>query len=438
MDIFDKTKTFADLNVCEEILQVLKKLNYKHPTKIQAESFPYSLEGRDIIGLAETGSGKTLAFLIPVLESLLKSPKSYHTLILAPTRELCLQIHDTVNALGKSFGLKSVVIVGGLDLMSQSVALVTGKPHIIIGTPGRILHHLENTKGFSLQKLDYLIMDEADKLLDANFEEALDKILEFINKTRNTFLFSATMTNKVSKLQRTSLNNPAKIEISSSKHQTVSTLTQKYIFIPEKYKESYLIYLLNENIKKKIIIFSLTCKSTLKLTLMVRNLGFDAIPINGQMSQVKRINSITKFKTGGTSILIATEVAARGLDIDDVDYIINYDVPMNAKDYVHRVGRTARAGRAGFAMTFVTQYDVEHYLKIEHSIGKKLDKLEIDEKDVLVYYERVCEASRIGDYELKKILERGIKKFRLDDGEDVKKNKKIKKKRRKNEKYDFN
>jgi ATP-dependent RNA helicase DDX47/RRP3 len=172
------------------------------------------LEGKDIIGLAETGSGKTLSFLLPIIENLLKSPSPYYSLILSPTRELCLQIQERLNAIGNIFGIKSVVIVGGLDLMSQSIALVSKKPHIIIATPGRILHHLENTKGFSLKKLKYLVLDEADKLLDMNFEEALDKILENINKDRKTYLYSATMTNKVTKLQRASLKDPVKIEVS--------------------------------------------------------------------------------------------------------------------------------------------------------------------------------------------------------------------------------
>lgn len=288
--------------------------------------------------------------------------------------------------------------------------MVNKKPHIIIGTPGRILHHLENTKGFSLQKLKFLVMDEADKLLDFNFEEALDKILENINKSRTTFLFSATMTNKVTKLQRASLKNPVKIEVSKFKHQTVENLQQNYLFIPNKYKETYLIHILNENINKHTIIFVLTCKSSILLTLCCRNLGFEAIPINGQMSQVKRINSMNSFRAKEKTILIATEVAARGLDIPDVDLIVNYDVPMNAKDYVHRVGRTARAGKAGMALTFVTQYDVEHYLKIEQAIGKKLEEKKYNENEVLVYHEKVLESVRIAEFEYKKLKERQEKK----------------------------
>lgn len=437
--LFDTAKSFSDFELPNDILEQLKALKYEHPTQIQAESLPFSLKGRDVIGLAETGSGKTLAFALPVLHSLLANPKPYHTLILAPTRELCLQIQEHFNAIGGAFNLKTIVIIGGLDLMSQATALVNQKPHIIIATPGRILHHLENTKGFSLSKASYLVLDEADKLLNLNFEESLDKILECLPKKRNTLLFSATMTNKVNKLQRASLVNPVKVEASSRKHQTVKTLTQNYLFIPEKYKESYLIYLANEFAHQSLIIFVVTCKSAMKLTLLLRNLGFEAVPIHGQMNQTKRINALTKFKSQEKNILVATDVASRGLDMPSVDLVINYAVPLNPKDYVHRVGRTARAGRAGLALTIVTQYDVEGYQKIEKAIGKELEEYSIKEADVLAHQEKVLEAGRIAEFELKKILEKGKnKKDEETDGMDPSMRKKIKKKYKKRVYYDIN
>lgn len=439
-DLFDTTASFKDFEISADIVEVLDKLNYKHPTKIQKESLPYSLKGRDLIALAETGSGKTLAFALPVIEALLKNPRPFFALVLAPTRELCLQIQEHFNALGSSFHLKTLAIVGGLDLMAQSVALTTQKPHVIVATPGRILHHLENTKGFSLNKLGYFIMDEADKLLNLNFEESLDKILEQLPKSRVTFLFSATMTNKVNKLQRASLQNPVKVEVNTQKNQTVNTLQQNYMFIPQKYKESYLVYLANEFVQKSIIIFVIKCKEAMKICLLLRNLGFEAIPLHGQMSQVKRIAALNKFKSNEKNILVATDVAARGLDIPNVDLIINYDVPTNPKDYVHRVGRTARAGRAGLALTMVTQYDVEAYQKIEHAISKKLEEYPIQEKNALVQYSRVMEASRIADFELKKLLEKGNKKTvnDKDDGENGKLSKKISKNKSKKVYYDIN
>lgn len=443
--LFETSTTFEALGVCSELLESLQRLKYTQPTQIQAQSLPYTLQGRDIIGLAETGSGKTLSFALPILQALLQAPKPHFALVIAPTRELCLQINEHFKAVGEGLGLKSVVVVGGLDLMAQSVALVNQKPHVVVGTPGRILHHLEHTKGFALDKLKYLVLDEADRLLDLNFEDALNKILEHIPQKRTTFLFSATMTNKVSKLHRASLTNPVKVEVSHSKHQTVSTLTQNYLFVPDKYKNAYLAHIITGNVGKSTIVFTMTCKSAIAVCLMLRNLGFQAVPIHGQMNQVKRLSALSKFKAREINLLIATDVASRGLDIPHVDLVVNYDVPLTPKDYVHRVGRTARAGKAGLALTIVTQYDVEAYQKIEAAIDKKLEEYPLDEKTVLMSQERVQEAERIAEFEFKKLLEGSKKKkgaFEDDDeeGDDKKKmsSKKIKKKQFLKRKLDIN
>ena len=402
-EMFDTDVGFADVGVTEELVKVCDKLGYKHPTVIQRKSLPYSLKGRDIIGLAETGSGKTLAFAIPIVEELLKDPQPYFALVIAPSRELCVQISEHFQKLGQSFGLKSTVIVGGLDLMAQSIALVKKRPHVIIATPGRILHHLENTKGFSLDTLKYLVMDEADKLLNMDFEVQLDKILSAIPKKRVTMLFSATMTNKVTKLQRASLTNPVKVE-ASARNETARHLEQNYIFMAHKYKDSYLVHLVNELAGKTILIFVITCKQALRTCLVLRNLGFDICTINGQMSQAKRLGSLNKFKSKETKILVATDVASRGLDISDVDVVINYDMPQSHKDYIHRVGRTARAGKSGLAISLTTQYDVEDYQKIEFMIKKKLEAYPVSKEDVMIFYERVQEAQRIAEHEIKGLL----------------------------------
>merc|ERR1712080_748957 len=216
--------------------------------------------------------------------------------------------------------------------------------------------HLENTKGFNLKLLKYLVMDEADRILNMDFEVEVNKILRCIPTERRTMLFSATMTKKVAKLQRASLKDPVKVEVSGS-YQTVDKLLQYYMFIPLKFKEIYLVNIVNEMAGNSFIIFCSTCNATLNLALMLRNLGFTAIPLNGQMSQNKRLGALHKFKGKNRSILIATDVASRGLDIPHVDVVVNFDIPTHSKDYIHRVGRTARAGRAGRAVTFVSQYD---------------------------------------------------------------------------------
>uniref|UniRef100_A0A8C5Q4U6 RNA helicase n=1 Tax=Leptobrachium leishanense TaxID=445787 RepID=A0A8C5Q4U6_9ANUR len=373
-------KTFRDLGVVDVLCEACEQLGWKQPTKIQIETIPVALQGRDIIGLAETGSGKTGAFALPILQGLLENPQRLYALVLTPTRELAFQISEQFEALGSSIGVKSAVIVGGIDMMSQALTLAK-KPHVIIATPGRLIDHLENTKGFNLKALKYLVMDEADRILNMDFET------------------------EVQKLERAALKDPVKCAV-SSKYQTVEKLQQFYIFIPSKFKDCYLVYVLNELAGNSFMIFCSTCNNTQRVALLLRNLGFTAISLHGQMSQNKRLGSLNKFKSKSRSILLATDVASRGLDIPHVDVVINFDIPTHSKDYIHRVGRTARAGRSGKAITFVTQYDVELFQRIEHLIGKKLPAFPTQEEEVMMLNERVSEAQRFARIELREHGER--------------------------------
>lgn len=409
--------TFASLGVCEQLTEACDALGWKKPSPIQVQSIPLALEGRDLIGLAQTGSGKTAAFAIPILQALLEKPQPLFACVLSPTRELAIQIAEQIEALGSGIGVKCVVVVGGVDMMAQAIALAK-RPHILVGTPGRLLDHLSNTKGFNLRALKYLALDEADRLLNMDFEQEIDEILKVIPRERKTYLFSATMTNKVAKLQRACLKNPAKVEV-SSKYSTVDTLKQHYLFVPAKHKDCYLVFLLNEMSGSTTMVFTRTCESTRRIALILRNLGLEAIPISGQMSQPKRIGALNKFKAGERNILICTDVASRGLDIPSVDMVINYDIPTNSKDYIHRVGRTARAGRSGLAVSLVTQYDVELYQRIEQLIGKKLTTFPAEQEEVLQLYERVNEAQRISATKIReKDGNKNHKKRRGDDGDD--------------------
>ncbi|XP_047958695.1 DEAD-box ATP-dependent RNA helicase 10-like [Salvia hispanica] len=392
-------KTFKDLGVNDQLIEACEILGWKSPTKIQCEAIPIALAGRDVIGLAQTGSGKTGAFAIPIIQSLLEAPQAFFACVLSPTRELAIQIAEQFEALGAGIGLKCAVLVGGVDQAQQSIAL--GKrPHIVAATPGRLIDHLSNTKGFSLRTLKYLVLDEADRLLNEDFEKSLDQILCEIPRNRRTFLFSATMTNKVKKLQRACLKNPVKIE-AASKYSTVDTLKQQYCFVPAKYKECYLVYILTELAGSTSMVFTRTCDATTLLAYILRNLGFKAIPINGHMTQSKRLGALNKFKAGECNILICTDVASRGLDIPSVDVVINYDIPTNSKDYIHRVGRTARAGRSGVAVSIASQYEVEWYIQIEKLIGKKLPEYPAVREEVLSLLERVAEAKRISQMKMK-------------------------------------
>ena len=350
------------------------------------------MEGRDLIGLAETGSGKTAAFVLPILQTLMDKPQPLHSLILAPTRELALQISQVVEGLGAFIAVRCRLLIGGTDNVSQAISLGK-KPHVVVATSGRLLDHLENTKGFSLRHLKTLVLDEADKLLDLDFGPILDNILKKLPK-RTTYLFSATMSRKVETLQRAALSNPIRVS-AATRCQTVSTLLQSYLFVPLKHKDVYLVHLLTERAGQTAIIFTRTVHENQRVSIMLRALGLSAIPIHGQPSQSVRLASLNKFRAKSRNILVATDVAARGLDIPSVDLVINYDLPGDSKTYIHRVGRTARAGRSGVAVSFVSQYDIELWLRIEGALGKKVDEREVAKDEAMVLVERVGDAQRV-------------------------------------------
>ena len=396
-----KGKGFAGLGVMKELCEACEQLKWVTPSRIQQEAIPLALDGRDIIGLAQTGSGKTAAFALPILQALWERPCGLFACVMAPTRELAFQISEQFEALGGAIGVKCTVVVGGMDMMSQAIALAKG-PHIVVATPGRLMDHLEHTKGFSLRNMKYLVMDEADRLLDMDFGPIIDKLLGVIPRERHTYLFSATMTSKVEKLQRASLTNPARVAV-STKYSTVDTLLQSYLFFPFKYKDTYLVYLVNDLAGQSIIIFVRTQNDSERLAILLRHLGFPAVPLHGKMSQFGRLGSLNKFKSGARSILIATDVASRGLDIPLVDCVINYDVPQDSKSYIHRVGRTARAGRAGKSLTLVTQYDLELLLRIESALGTKMKEFPADKEAAMLLTERVGEAQRYAIVEMKDI-----------------------------------
>ncbi|ORX69300.1 DEAD-domain-containing protein [Linderina pennispora] len=400
-DTEEAPKSFADIGVMTQLCEACDKLGFKAPTEIQRDAIPWALQGRDVIGLAQTGSGKTAAFALPILQALWENPSPLFACVMAPTRELAFQIAETFEALGSAIGARCAVVVGGMDMIAQQIAL-SRKPHVVVCTPGRLQDHLENTKGFSLRTLKYLVMDEADRLLDLDFGPKIDQILKVIPRERNTFLFSATMTTKVAKLQRASLTNPVKVEV-STKYSTADKLLQYYMFFPFKRKDCYLVWLLNEMAGQSAIVFARTCNEVLRIGLLLRNLGIEAIPLHGQLSMDRRMGALNKFKSGKRNVLVATDVASRGLDIPAVDIVVNYDIPTHSKDYIHRVGRTARAGRSGRAISFVTQYDVELLQRIEQVIGKKLDEFPGNKDEIMLLQERVNEAQRMATLELKEL-----------------------------------
>lgn len=398
--------TFAEAGVCAELVDACTRLNFTKPTPIQAEALPLALAGRDVIGLAQTGSGKTAAFTLPILQALLDAGPAAGTpyaVVMAPTRELAVQIAHVFVALGGDLGARVVTLTGGEDMMEQAVALAK-RPHVVVATPGRLVDHLEHTKGFSMRSVRFLVLDEADRLLNMDFEAEIDAVLSVLPRERRTFLFSATMTSQVRKLQRACLVKPAKVSV-SDKYGTVSTLVQSFAFMPAKHKDCYLAYILHSLGGKTAIVFVDTQATAGRLALMLRALGYAATAIHGGLAQSARLEALGKFKAGERAVLVATDVASRGLDIPSVDAVINFDVPSYGKDYIHRVGRTARAGRSGLAVSLVSQYDVENFQRVEGLIGKKLPKYDADEATVLLLAERVAEAQRYAAAELREAEE---------------------------------
>lgn len=378
--------SFQDLDLVPELQATIKQLNFSKPTEIQAKSIPAALKGSDIIGIAQTGSGKTAAFAIPVLNQLWYDKLYNYCLVLVPTRELALQIQKTFDALGLEMGLKTCCVVGGMNMLDQSRELMK-KPHVIIATPGRLMDHLENTKGFNLKNLKFLIMDEADRLLDLEFGPAIDKILKILpvaddTNGRRNFLFSATLTEKLNKLTKVALRNPTLVKCNEN-NKTVETLVQSLIVIPGGLKNTILVYLLSEHLNKSAIIFTRTKSNCERLNVLLNMLDFKACALHGDLSQQQRNGALDLFKANRRNLLIATDVAARGLDIPFVDMVINYDIPIDSKSYIHRVGRTARAGRSGKSVSLVSQYDLELILRIEQVLGFKLEKDQINKQLVL-------------------------------------------------------
>ncbi|KAL1895196.1 ribosomal RNA processing protein [Sporothrix stenoceras] len=402
----DLPKTFKELGLVDVLCEICDTLKFTTPTPIQAKAVPVALQNRDVIGTAETGSGKTLAFALPILQALLAKPRPFFGLVLAPTRELAVQIGQTFEAFS-SIALRCAVIVGGMDMVPQTIALGK-KPHVIVATPGRLLDHLEKTKGFSLAHLRYLVIDEADRLLDMDFGPILEKILKHLPRERRTMLFSATMSKKVESLQRASLRDPVRVTVTNpgagpDGQQMVSTLKQSMLLVPLVKKDVALVHIINEYSGRSVIVFTRTIYETHRVAFLLRALGFGAIPLNGKLSQSARLAALNKIKSGGRDILVATDIAARGLDIPRISIVINYDVPQDSKTYVHRVGRTARAGKSGHAINLVTQYDVLHFLAIEKAIGmeRQIKPLPIDKEEMEVFRPRVEEAQRHAKAEMR-------------------------------------
>ncbi|KAG5465481.1 hypothetical protein CUR178_00186 [Leishmania enriettii] len=402
-----KTKTFKDLGLCRELCQTCAEAGWQHPTRIQASSITVVAEGRDLIGVAQTGSGKTGAYVLPLVNWLLTQPKTPYLsiLVMVPTRELAQQVTAQFLLLGRSVGLRVATLVGGADMVEQACEL-SKRPHVVVGTPGRVKDHLSNTKGFKLVKLHALVLDEADKMLDMDYEKEIDAILEHLPQDRRTMLFSATLSTKIDRLQKASLRDPVLLQV-HRKNTTVDTLTQYYIFAPFAQMLPYLHLFLTKETGNHILIFCRSAALVHKVTLTLRTLGHRALPLMGRMDQHNRNIALTKFKEGKVRMLICTDVAQRGLDIPHTDVVVNFSLPDHVEDYIHRVGRTARAGAEGKAVNLINQYDIVLLQKIEQQTGVKcVEYPSLPESEVQLVLQRVEDAEQ-----------EAIREIREDEGE---------------------
>uniref|UniRef100_A0A665T0U9 Probable ATP-dependent RNA helicase DDX49 n=1 Tax=Echeneis naucrates TaxID=173247 RepID=A0A665T0U9_ECHNA len=390
---------FSSLGLSDWLVQQCKQLGINKPTAVQENCMPAILQGRDCLGCAKTGSGKTAAFVLPVLQKLSEEPYGIFCLVLTPTRELAYQIAEQFRVLGKPLGLRECIIVGGMDMVSQAVEL-SNQPHVVVATPGRLADHIRSSNTFSMSKIQFLILDEADRLLEqgcTDFTKDLEVIMGILPAKRQTLLFSATLTDTLQELKSIAMNEPFFWE-STSETRTVEELDQRYILTPEKVKDAYMVHLIqtltDQHDDWSIIIFTNTCKNCQILTMMLREFNFPVISLHSMMKQKQRFANLAKFKASVYKILIATDVAARGLDIPTVQVVINHNTPGLPKIYIHRVGRTARAGRNGVSITLVTQYDIHLVHVIEQQTKTKLKEYPVEEKAVLKILTQVNMARR--------------------------------------------
>ncbi|KAM9068297.1 probable ATP-dependent RNA helicase DDX27 isoform X1 [Sarcophilus harrisii] len=427
---YDENLTFQDMNLSRPLLKAITAMGFKQPTPIQKACIPVGLLGKDICACAATGTGKTAAFALPVLERLIYKPRQApitRVLVLVPTRELGIQVHSVTKQLAQFSTVTTCLAVGGLDVKSQEAALRAG-PDILIATPGRLIDHLHNCPSFHLSSIEVLILDEADRMLDEYFEEQMKEIIQLCSHHRQTMLFSATMTDEVKDLASVSLKNPVRIFVNSNT-DVAPFLRQEFIRIRpnrEGDREAIVSALLTRTFTDHVMLFTQTKKQAHRMHILLGLMGLQVGELHGNLSQAQRLEALRRFKDEQIDILVATDVAARGLDIEGVKTVINFTMPNTIKHYVHRVGRTARAGRAGRSVSLVGEEERKMLKEIVKSakapvkarilpqdvILKFRDKIEKMEKDVYAVLRLEAEEKEMQHSEAqintaKRLLEKG-------------------------------
>lgn len=367
--------SFENLKIIEPILKALKEENYENPTPIQEKCIPNILAGKDLLGCAQTGTGKTAAFAVPVLQNVYndrlieKSPRVIRALILAPTRELAIQIGESIDTYSKYIKIENLVIFGGVSQNPQTRALKSGVD-ILIATPGRLLD-LINQKFINLSDVKFFVLDEADRMLDMGMFRDVKKIISKLPKTRQNMLFSATMPKEITKLVDSILREPVKIAVDPVS-STIDTIKQGLYMVPKKQKKALLIEILKDKKMTSVLVFSRTKHGANFIVRDLEKAGITAQAIHGNKSQNARQLALNNFKEEKIRVLVATDIAARGIDVSDLYYVINFDLPEVPETYVHRIGRTGRAGQKGIALSFCDEEEMGYLKSIEKLIGKKI------------------------------------------------------------------
>lgn len=369
------TPSFKDLALSEPVLKALESVGYETPSPIQAQIIPFVMAGRDVLGQAQTGTGKTAAFALPVLSNIDIKQKDPQALVLAPTRELAIQVAEAFQRYASHIkGFHVLPIYGGQDYTTQLRQLNRGA-HVVVGTPGRVMDHMRRGT-LKLDQLKTLILDEADEMLRMGFIDDVEWILEQTPDTRQTALFSATMPTEIRKIAQKYLNNPEQITI-KVKTTTAANIRQRYWFVSGVHKMDALTRILEAENFDGMIIFVRTKTATIEVAEKLEARGFSASAINGDMSQALRERAIDNLKSGKLDILIATDVAARGLDVDRITHVVNFDIPYDTESYVHRIGRTGRAGRTGDAILFVSPREKRLLANIEQATKQKVEEMQL-------------------------------------------------------------
>lgn len=337
------------LGIAPRLLQILEQHKFVTPTQIQAKAIPICVEGKDIIGIAQTGTGKTLAFCLPMLQRLAAQPAGMG-LVLVPTRELALQVYETFQKIGQPFHTRSVVLIGGASMNNQ-ISSLRKKPRVIIATPGRLIDHMEQ-RTVNLKEVSVLVLDEADRMLDMGFAPQIEKILRVVPQDRQTLLFSATMPTEIVRMAKTHMKLPLSVEIAPA--GTASERVTQELFIVKKEFKNKLLQKILAQYHGSVLVFARTKVSARYIARGIREMGHQAAEIHSDRSLGQRREALEGFKTGKYRVLVATDIAARGIDVKGIELVVNYDLPDEAENYIHRIGRTGRAGHEGHAVSFAT------------------------------------------------------------------------------------